>query len=276
MELNIPADLSYKSSRDQLRKYFVDFLGRLEIPSDCFKNDSNRWCFNRDGKELFIDFCKHRSEKYSEENKDFVYRDLRKKITHEECIGKYAWIADCVCSNLQYNIIHSESPEDYPTEEDVSIKMENFFMHALPSIDNPLKLPGIIYLLNAIKEQKNFLLFSELTKDVLHSAPEDIEFIADPIHSEFSAIYSDFFKKRDAAVKKWVYYISQFKEYRDTEHQILMDTTTPEEEETIDALLQPITSVYDLSPSKEYAPASSYPQKSWRNFAKTTTESPLF
>ena len=33
-----------------------------------------------------------------------------------------------------------------------------------------------------------------------------------------------------------------------------MDTTTPEEEETIDALLQPITSVYDLSPSKEYAP----------------------
>lgn len=149
-------------------------------------------------------------------------------------------------------------------------------MRALPSIDNPLKLPGIIYLLNAIKEQKNFLLFSELTKDVLHSAPEDIEFIADPIHSEFSAIYSDFFKKRDAAVKKWVYYISQFKEYRDTEHQILMDTTTPEEEETIDALLQPITSVYDLSPSKEYAPASSYPQKSWRNFAKTTTESPLF
>ena len=141
---------------------------------------------------------------------------------------------------------------------------------------NYLKLPGIIYLLNAIKEQKNFLLFSELTKDVLHSAPEDIEFIADPIHSEFSAIYSDFFKKRDAAVKKWVYYISQFKEYRDTEHQILMDTTTPEEEETIDALLQPITSVYDLSPSKEYAPASSYPQKSWRNFAKTTTESPLF
>ena len=55
-------------------------------------------------------------------------------------------------------------------------------MHALPSIDNPLKLPGIIYLLNAIKEQKNFLLFSKLTKDVLHSAPEDIEFIADPIH----------------------------------------------------------------------------------------------
>lgn len=79
MELNIPADLSYKSSRDQLRKYFVDFLGRLGIPSDCCKNDSNRWCFNRDGKELFIDFCNHRSEKYSEENKDFVYRDLRKK-----------------------------------------------------------------------------------------------------------------------------------------------------------------------------------------------------
>ena len=68
-------------------------------------------------------------------------------------------------------------------------------MHSLPSIDNPLKLPGIIYLLNAIKEQKNFLLFSKLTKDVLHSAPEDIEFIADPIHSEFSAIYSDFSKK---------------------------------------------------------------------------------
>ena len=56
-ELYISRDISYKSERDQIRKNFEDFLFRISVPVDCFKNDSNEWCFNEDGKELLLDFC---------------------------------------------------------------------------------------------------------------------------------------------------------------------------------------------------------------------------
>ena len=113
-ELHISRDSSYKSERDQYRKKFEDFLLRISVPVDCFKNDSNEWCFNENGKELFLDFCNFRSYKYSPENSSTVYRDFRKKITHAECEEKYNWIIENICSNLQYNIDNSEFPGEYP------------------------------------------------------------------------------------------------------------------------------------------------------------------
>ena len=93
-ELHIPRDISYKSERDQIRKNFEDFLFRISVPVNCFKNDSNEWCFNGDGKELLLDFCNFRSYKYSPENSNTGYRDLRKKITHAECEEKAPEISD--------------------------------------------------------------------------------------------------------------------------------------------------------------------------------------
>ena len=43
-ELHISRDSSYKSERDQYRKKFEDFLLRISVPVDCFKNDSKHRC----------------------------------------------------------------------------------------------------------------------------------------------------------------------------------------------------------------------------------------
>ena len=250
-ELHISRDSSYKSERDQYRKKFEDFLLRISVPVDCFKNDSNEWCFNENGKELFLDFCNFRSYKYSPENSSTVYRDLRKKITHAECEEKYNWIIERICSNLQYNIDTSEFPEEYPNPEEVYCTFREHCRTAQPLVEDVFKLPGVMHLLKSIRYQRNYDLFEQASEKIAHAQPDDIIFIDTLMDEEFVKIYSDFRTAQEEAIKKWFHYLSEFKKLRDLEQEEFKKTLPPEGEETINMLIQrSILSIDDLPVEK--------------------------
>lgn len=216
-ELHISRDSSYKSERDQYRKKFEDFLLRISVPVDCFKNDSNEWCFNENGKELFLDFCNFRSYKYSPENSSTVYRDFRKKITHAECEEKYNWIIENICSNLQYNIDNSEFPEEYPDPEDIYCTFWERYRTAKPLVEDVFKFPGVMHLLKSIRYQRNYDLFEQTSEKIAHAHPDDISFIDTLIDEEFEKIHSDYRTAQEEAIRKWFYYLSEFSKQREEE-----------------------------------------------------------